>query len=323
MPCYHPQLLGNTYAKNPETGKFIWKFLGPAHELTDDDQYRVVPCNRCIGCRLDYAREWSNRMVLELMENPNAVFVTLTYDEENVPKVDSPCVEGLSSKSLNVRDVQLFHKKLRKHFSGRKIRYFLAGEYGPTSFRPHYHAIYFGLSFDDFPDLTFHHYNENGDPVFISKILADIWSHGFITIGGVTRKTCGYTARYMLNKLKGNDTKYYEFRGIKPEFTLSSRRPGIGMGYIESHPDPDAMITFFDGRENVSFPLPKKVFDKYADLDPNLYDEIKDRRRSEAFNRQFLELQKTDLSYLEYLGLKETELYERIKSISGKTRKDI
>lgn len=323
MPCYHPLLMRNTYEVNPDTGKWIWKLEGSAYDLTDDEQYRVVPCNRCIGCRLDYAREWSNRMVLELLVNPSAVFVTLTYNDESVPEVVSEACYGLVSKSLNVRDVQLFHKRLRKHFAGNKIRYFLAGEYGSKTFRPHYHAIYFGLSFDDFPDLVLHHYNANGDAVFTSKILEDIWSHGFITIGAVTRQTCSYTARYMLKKLKGNDSKYYDYRGIKPEFTLSSRRPGIGMGYLDEHPDPEAIITLFDGGDNVSFPLPKKLFEKYADIDPSLYDEIKDRRRSEAFNRQFLEYQKTDLSYLEYLNLKESQLYASIKSISPQTRMDI
>jgi len=54
--------------------------------------------------------------------------------------------------SLIKRDVQLFVKRLRKDQDARglaKIRYYLVGEYGDQTKRPHYHAAIFGEDFTD------------------------------------------------------------------------------------------------------------------------------------------------------------------------------
>ncbi|MDX8558692.1 hypothetical protein OZ663_18615, partial [Elizabethkingia sp. HX CGY] len=46
--------------------------------------------------------------------------------------------------SLDYRDFQLFMKRARK-LQEKKISYFLVGEYGSQTFRPHYHAIVFDV----------------------------------------------------------------------------------------------------------------------------------------------------------------------------------
>lgn len=49
--------------------------------------YRTVPCGHCLECLRKYQSDWSNRMFEELKShNGKAVFFTLTYDEDNVPK---------------------------------------------------------------------------------------------------------------------------------------------------------------------------------------------------------------------------------------------
>lgn len=325
MACYSPLLMFDTGEINPSTGKHIMEFRGRADKLYDPSSEAgsfvnatsyMVPCNRCIGCRLDYARQWANRMVLELMDCPEAIFVTLTYNDEHLPY--SLC----GFPTVSVRDCQLFMKRLRRHFPDKKLRYFLASEYGPMHGRPHYHAIIFGLQFSDFSDLRLYKYNNLNQPLFISTVFEEIWGNGFCTIGGVTRDTCNYTARYMLKKLKGKDKSFYEERDLTPEFTLSSRRPGIGLGYFDNHEFTDK-VTYFDGNKVVSFPLPKKVFDKLVEYDPDLYESLKVLRKDNAVHSAWLEWQQSDLEYLEYLDLKETEIYNRIKGISSDTRLDI
>ena len=65
----------------------------------------IVPCGKCFYCRRKYILMWSLRLQHELITYDNkAVFVTLTYDNENLPP----------DKSVSVRDVQLFVKRLRK-----------------------------------------------------------------------------------------------------------------------------------------------------------------------------------------------------------------
>lgn len=321
MACYRPLGLVDTGQVNPDTGKKVMSFVGSIKTLIDidspdRDNFFIVPCNRCIGCRLDYARQWSNRMLLEMADNPDGIFVTMTYNNENVPYSE----KGYMSTS--VRDCQLFFKRLRKHFKGKKIRYFLGAEYGPKNNRPHYHAIIFGLSLRDFDDLSFYKYNRLRDSLFISKTFADIWQKGFCTLGSVSRDSCAYVARYMLKKLKGFDKLDYELKGIEKEFSLCSRRPGIGLGYFDKHSISNE-ISVFDGTSTVTFPIPSKLLNKVLEIDSDQYYVLKALRRECATASTYMEFVNSDLQFLEYLGMKETETWKKIKGISSGTRLDI
>lgn len=322
MGCYKPLVMYDTGSVNPDTGKRVMVFGGRLKEMLpidspDRDNQYIVPCNRCIGCRLDYAREWSNRMLLEYADNPNAIFVTLTYNNEHLPLSD------LGYPSTSVRDCQLFFKRLRKHFKGRKIRYFLGAEYGPRTFRPHYHAVIFGLTLLDFSDLKFWKNNKKGDPMYCSSLFESIWQNGICTLEDCTKDACSYTARYMLKKLKGFARLDYDLKHIEPEFSLCSRRPGIGLNYLKNHPELSMNVSVFDGKETSTVPLPKKLLDKVLEIDPDQYYVLKALRRATASSSEYLEWMKTDMEYLDYLDMKETEAYNRIKGVAVTTRLDI
>lgn len=137
------------------------------------------------------------------MEHQEAAFVTLTYRPEALPP-DGQLVK---------RDVQLFLKKLRERVSPRLIRYFFVGEYGDKSWRPHYHAIIYGLS-----------------PVE-DKVVADAWEHGFVQVGTAESGSMSYVASYVVKKMTSPKDK--RLNGRVPEFTLMSRRPGIGFGVVK------------------------------------------------------------------------------------------
>nr|UQB76418.1 replication associated protein [Flumine microvirus 29] len=188
-----------------------------------------LPCGRCIGCRLEKARQWGVRCLHEKKMHADSCYVTLTYNDECVP-------EG---NTLVVRDLQLFMKRLRKSREPAKVRFFAGGEYGETNYRPHYHVLLFGCGF---PDKLFHTNNKRGEPLFISKELQDLWGLGFCTIGDVTFDSAVYCAKYALKKVTG-EAAYAHYNIIDedgvvlqeriPEFALMSRRPGIGAGYYE------------------------------------------------------------------------------------------
>jgi hypothetical protein len=44
------------------------------------------------------------------------------------------------------RDLDLFLKRLRSYYLDEKLRYYAISEYGPTSFRPHWHLLLFSNS---------------------------------------------------------------------------------------------------------------------------------------------------------------------------------
>lgn len=189
-----------------------------------------VPCGNCMGCKLEQARQWKMRMVHESKLYNENCFLTLTYDDLHVP----------SSYSLDLRDFQLFMKRLRKHLGEHKIRFYACGEYGSLNGRPHYHAIIFNW---DPPDKKLYK-TINNNPQYTSRILDDVWQQGLASSGSVTPSSCGYVARYVTKKIKSEDTvghdRYYrlspvtgQFYSVKPEFSVMSRRPGIGAAYAD------------------------------------------------------------------------------------------
>ena len=94
-----------------------------------------LPCGKCLACRLNHAKEWAVRCMLESLYHDENYFVTLTYDDEHLP------VDG----KLHKKHYQDFLKRLRA--SSGCFRYFGCGEYGSLNKRPHYHFVLFGIHF--------------------------------------------------------------------------------------------------------------------------------------------------------------------------------
>lgn len=325
MSCYHPNLI--KVVVDPATGSLKYNFQGPARcedptkfggrddLATRGYYYMTVPCGKCVGCKLDYSRQWANRMILELKSNPKAVFVTLTYDNDHLPIVtkdiwptdseaDVP-LRRVDLPTLSKRDTQLFWKRLRKRFAGKRIRYFIAGEYGPRTHRPHYHAIIYGLGLDDFEDLTLVKYNNLGQPIYTTPDLVDTWQNGHISVAPCTWHTCAYTSRYCLKKAFGDNGKYGSHYGdVEPEFTLCSRRPGLGLSDYQAYIDSGNTTFAVDGRDGVyQVPLPRAMLRKALRDQYNL-DVVEDLVYSRVQDQQdklFGILSGTGKTYLQYL----------------------
>lgn len=291
----------------------------------------ILPCGQCLGCRIDKSREWANRMMLEAKYHDSNFFLTLTYDDEHVPTsqywsdVDG---EVCTSLTLCKRDFQLFMKRLRRRvevhhpvsgevLDSSKLRFYAAGEYGSSSFRPHYHAIIFNLKLDD---LKLLHRNEDGFNYFTSDLISKCWPHGYHLITQVTWETCAYVARYVTKKLNGDAADFYQVFNIEPEFSLMSRRPGIGKRYY----DDEAKDSYLNKTDIIrlstdSGPLsfrPPRYFDSLFDIEnPELLAEIKQNRVKMAENIQALKLSKTNLSLLELLEVEENNFKHKTRSL--------
>lgn len=328
MSCYHPLVLRRLAthdglpAFTPD-GKPAFKMIS-ASEVTFDDatdslRYKLVPCGHCIGCRLDYSRTWADRLMLELQYHDVAWFVTLTYNDDNAPVsgvFDDDTGEWIGGLTLDKRDCQLFLKRLRKHFSDDRIRFYLAGEYGPSTFRPHYHAIIFGLHLDDLQPFS---RSTLGYQYFLSPVLSRIWSKGFVLVGAVSWDTCAYTARYVTKKYSGDlaDQAYGQF-GLVPPFSLMSRKPGIGRQYYDDHPDicrtGKAYISTEDGSRTIRSPT---YFNRLFAVDfPEEAEQNRLIRERMARHQVRAVSQRTDLAtYSEYLSVCEDYKQKVIKSL--------
>lgn len=293
MSCYSPQvryLLANGQTSSTERGDVV-KTL-------------VVPCRGCIGCRLDYARDWSIRCMHEASLHKFNDFITLTYRPENLP----------ARGSLDYRDFQLFMKRVRKEVG--PVRFYMCGEYGDDLDRPHFHAIIFGHQFGERKRWQ---KNARGDILYKSAQLDRLWSLGHTWAGSVTRQSSGYVARYVMKKVTGDlakiryrrtDPETGEEYMLTPEFAHMSRRPGIGARWFEKYGyqvfDRDYVVA--EGKEVKPPRYYEKLHERF--LDPVTLEQTKGSRDQKSHDPETF-LDNTD----ERLTVKEIVQLARIRSL--------
>lgn len=230
-----------------------------------------VPCGRCSGCLASRARDWSLRCVLEAREYEKNCFVTLTYSPDNLPE----------HGSLEVRDLQLFMKRLRKKYSTIKIRYFACGEYGSKGGRPHYHLLLFNF---DFPDKwMWHSSGGSGNVLYRSSELEKLWPFGHSVVGQLTVQSAAYVARYCYKKFYGGDAdeRLRHYGNRVPEFVVMSRKPGIGYNFYKKYWKDFYPKDFFHYDGQVFKPC--RYFDKQLKKDnEQMYVELKKERIKNA-----------------------------------------
>ena len=269
MPCYRP----------------ITAYHAPGGTITFDRSKSFgnpmeLPCGRCLGCRLAKAKEWALRCSHEASlynGGLNNSFLTLTYAPEHLPAFGN----------LRKRDFQKFIKRLREN-TKQKIRYYMCGEYGDKTNRPHYHAILFGYTF---PDLELVNVRK-GNRVYTSKFLQQNWQLGQCEIGSVTFKSAGYVARYILKKQTGDADEVFKRYVIihcdgtmtarHNEYTAMSLKPGIGkLWYEQNYTDcfPHDYCVLPDGRQT---PVPNYYRELLRKNDPALWEELQRKRRENA-----------------------------------------
>lgn len=204
-----------------------------------------LPCGVCVGCRMDKAKEWTERLVLESKDYPDNVwFITLTYDDAH-------------AKPIEKRDLQLFFKRLRK-YTGRKFRYFACGEYGETvaSFkwngkyygRPHYHIILFG-----FLELG----EKRTKNSYECKDIADAWSKdgvpfGLYEVKAAVPNMMAYVAGYVQKKQVFLASHSFP---SKP-FIMMSRKPMLGFSSCEKVEESDPRVYGYFSENKFSASLP-------------------------------------------------------------------
>lgn len=115
-----------------------------------------IPCGKCYGCLRRKQRELGLRINYDI-KSPRcflSLFITLTYDDDHLiyNYVSRETGEIFPLPSVTKEDAQRFLKRLRKNLNydaeQTKMYYYLSGEYGDETKRPHMHAIIYFLGTD-------------------------------------------------------------------------------------------------------------------------------------------------------------------------------
>lgn len=276
MSCTSPVLVWDSKVVN-ESGKRSPVFTA-TKGIPGSEHY--IPCHQCTGCRVDHGSTWKLRLIQESRFHDMKSFLTLTINEAHYPK------DG----SIRKKDLQLFFRRLRKHYPGLKVSYYAVGEYGTRTGRAHYHVILFGWDFH--VDRRPHSKNEFGHQLYKSATLDAIWGKGECLIGAVSSTSCGYVSGYAMKKVNGKRAEEH-YRHVdkvtgetwirEREFSLISTRPAIGLRHFQKYANQmyirGSVIDM--GRE---LPIPKYYDRKLGEVDPGRLERVKDARIAKALD---------------------------------------
>lgn len=252
------------------------------------EAFMEVPCGKCVGCYMDTAMMWKVRLVHEASLYSSNMFVTLTYADEHLPL----------KYSLRHRDFQLFMKRLRQRVKGedvvstsikwgkrkgaklvehRPVRFFMCGEYGGQTGRPHFHALLFNTRFRDLTPWR--------KDLFRSKTLEGVWTYGHSEVGIFTPGRAAYVAGYVLKKAERrvNDLIVRETGEVverAPEYRRCSRSIGRGW-YVKYGADlfPGDVAILPGGKK---FKVPRYYLKLLEGENPELLEEVRRRRIKRA-----------------------------------------
>lgn len=197
---------------------------------------KLVPCGYCPACKYNQRVGWTFRISEHARHSKEAWFITLTYDQENIPLLDyetGELVRGMDKnrsdmcESLDASDLRRFLTSVKKAqvraykevmentlspsevVQKPELKYFAVSEYGGKLGRPHYHIIIFNL----WSDLA------------REDRLLKIWKKGKVETEALNPALIHYATGYLFEK-----NKYLKGRQQKPKMWVSK---GLGEQYVK------------------------------------------------------------------------------------------
>lgn len=204
--CLYPRLIRNKkYTHTQKNGGLIPE--------CKDERMKFIPigCKKCIECKKQKAREWQVRLGEDVKYNINGVFVTLTFNDIEMNKLDKKIdkkIQGYArDNEICKLAVKLFRERWRKR-TGKSPRHWLITELGHKGTeRIHMH----GIIWTDEREMINKH-----------------WGYGFTWIQKKGKTVGGKITNYITKYLTKTDNKHKEYK----EIILCSA--GIGKDFVEN-----------------------------------------------------------------------------------------
>lgn len=242
------------------------------------DRNLWVDCGHCRACRLKQRLTWVQRIHQESTYFGGKILrVDLTYDQNHLPLCRGVCP----------RHLQLFFKRLRRSIKA-PFKYFVGAEYGPKTFRPHYHIVFLGLTLVHV-DSIFRAWGKCSTFGFRFKQIID----------SNPEKAIGYVVGYCAKKLGAYYGKEFSIRyGRRSPFQLQSI--GIGKRYALSN---TYLRTTGYLRVRGRDVIPPRYYRKVCGIDSSIY--LKDIRDLQLKTLKYC-AKINDRSIKEYIVSRET-----------------
>lgn len=176
-------------------------------------------------------------MLLEAAQYESNAFITLTLADDHLSfvKTSSLCSQESLVATLVPKDVSDWLKRFRKAIAPVKVRYFLVGEYGDETWRPHYHVALFNYPTCERGRTL----REPGRSRAMwarccnrCHLVGKTWGLGDVDLGTLEAFSAQYVCGYVAKKLTSADD--HRLLGRYPEFARSSKLGG-GIGYAALH----------------------------------------------------------------------------------------
>lgn len=210
--CLYPRLIKNRkYTETKKNGGII------PHLHDDRIKYVPVGCGNCMECAKKKANAWRTRLLEDIKENKNAIFITLTFSDESIAELTKECKgEGYNLDNEIARlAIRRFLERHRKKYK-KSIRHWLVTEIGHEGTENiHMHGLLY---------INEQIYKNKGVQN-IKEEITNIWKYGHIWQGTfVNEATINYIVKYVTKK----DLKHKEYKPI----ILTSA--GIGNNYTNN-----------------------------------------------------------------------------------------
>lgn len=284
-----------------------------------------IPCGKCIQCCMSRSKSWEIRSILEKNLFKDCCCLTLTYDDEHLPKCDNYYKDETGTYEIPddqrgiifYKDVQDFIKRIRKHFNfKRTIRYICSCEYGTTgTLRPHYHIILFNYTPDDIDPNNVRR-SKKGTLLYKSKFLTEKWSKGFVDVGKCDNQACRYIAQYCCKKLLHQtlckSAKDINTLNIKNKIQREGLHASLGLG-LQGFKDNYHTFIYqnFIQYGKFKYAIPRYFVKKLEAICPRLYNEFK--KKSHEFFLNY----KVDFDELRRLRARSNNIISKLKLFMG------
>lgn len=194
----------------------------------------------------------------ELTEWNDSSFVTLTYDDNNLPITPVSPIGPVQYPwpTLQKAEFQKFIKRIRRDLGDTKIKYYACGEYGEDKERPHYHCLFFGLGL-----------SRDHRAIIMENWPYCDWKNPQIVKGSfglVEPESIQYVAGYIHSKLSGEEARLnYDKYSREPVFRVGSQ--GLGKNYLLKHAEQISEQGYLTHR-SIAHSLPRYYINKLDEI---------------------------------------------------------